>query len=71
MTVYNPNDELRAIVQRKQHEVKTLLAQHSASDDPLQASEECIRPLGRSMSRSSICAGPLRGSFLDQKHVTS
>eukprot|EP00903_Cladosiphon_okamuranus_P011971 g11243.t1 len=33
---YNPNDELRAIVQRKQHEVKSLLAAHSAKDDPLQ-----------------------------------
>ncbi|CAM9560897.1 unnamed protein product [Scytosiphon promiscuus] len=44
---YNPNDELRAIVQRKQHEVKSLLAAHTASDDRLQmrlsygASESC------------------------------
>lgn len=43
MAVYNPNDELRAIVQRKQHEVKTLLAQHSSDDDPLQVSELNIR----------------------------
>lgn len=35
---YNPNDELRAIVQRKQHEVKSLLAAHSSKDDPLQVS---------------------------------
>lgn len=33
---YNPNDELRAIVQRKQHEVKGLLAAHSETHDPLQ-----------------------------------
>lgn len=33
---YNPNDELRAIVQRKQHETKSLLAAHTASDDRLQ-----------------------------------
>ena len=33
---YNPNDELRAIVQRKQHEVKSFLAAHAAKDDPLQ-----------------------------------
>lgn len=33
---YNPNDELRAIVQRKQHEVKSLLTAHSSKDDPLQ-----------------------------------
>lgn len=33
---YNPNDELRAIVQRKQHEVKSLLAAHTESDDRLQ-----------------------------------
>ncbi|CAM9800510.1 unnamed protein product [Ectocarpus sp. 13 AM-2016] len=44
---YNPNDELRAIVQRKQHETKSLLAAHTASDDRLQmrlsygASESC------------------------------
>lgn len=38
MTTYNPNDELRAIVQRKQHETKQLLAAHTATDDRLQAS---------------------------------
>eukprot|EP00752_Nemacystus_decipiens_P014650 g13047.t1 len=44
---YNPNDELRAIVQRKQHEISSLLAAHSSKDDPLQmrlsygASESC------------------------------
>lgn len=37
MVAYNPNDELRAIVQRKQHEVKALLAAHTATDDRLQA----------------------------------
>lgn len=37
MVAYNPNDELRAIVQRKQHEVKSLLAAHTATDDRLQA----------------------------------
>lgn len=36
MVVYNPNDELRAIVQRKQLEVKSLLAEHTAADDRLQ-----------------------------------
>lgn len=36
MTMYNPNDELRAIVQRKQLEVKNLLAAHTAADDRLQ-----------------------------------
>ena len=36
MVVYNPNDELRAIVQRKQLEVKSLLAAHTAADDRLQ-----------------------------------
>lgn len=39
---YNPNDELRAIVQRKQHEVKSLLAAHSSKDDPLQ-----VRTMGK------------------------
>ena len=38
MAAYNPNDELRAIVQRKQHETKQLLAAHTATDDRLQAS---------------------------------
>ncbi|CAM9782847.1 unnamed protein product [Choristocarpus tenellus] len=32
----NPGDELRAIVQRKQYEVKKLLELHSESNDPLQ-----------------------------------
>lgn len=36
---YNPNDELRAIVQRKQHEIKSLLAAHSATHDPLQVQQ--------------------------------
>lgn len=36
MGVYNPNDELRAIVQRKQYEVQALLKQHVAEDDRLQ-----------------------------------
>lgn len=36
MGFYNPNDELRAIVQRKQHEIKAFLKQHTAEDDRLQ-----------------------------------
>lgn len=36
MAAYNPNDELRAIVQRKQFEIKGLLAAHTATDDRLQ-----------------------------------
>lgn len=39
MVVYNPNDELRAIVQRKQLEVKSLLAAHTAADDRLQVND--------------------------------
>lgn len=44
MVAYNPNDELRAIVQRKQHEVKSLLAAHTATDDRLQVSCKAYRP---------------------------
>lgn len=33
---YNPNDELRAIVQRKQREIQSLVAAHADSNDPLQ-----------------------------------
>lgn len=36
MVSYNPNDELRAIVERKQYEIKAFLKQHSADDDRLQ-----------------------------------
>lgn len=42
MSAYNPNDELRAIVQRKQYEVKSLLAQHSDENDPLQVSDKNV-----------------------------
>lgn len=41
MVAYNPNDELRAIVQRKQHEIKAFLKQHTAEDDRLQVWSPC------------------------------
>ncbi|CAM9448295.1 unnamed protein product, partial [Discosporangium mesarthrocarpum] len=53
MAAYNPNDELKAIVQRKQYEVKKLLDMHSASDDPLQASQDCRMRMSYLASASS------------------
>ena len=49
---YNPNDELRAIVQRKQHEVKSLLAAHSAKDDPLQVHHAPHTPCRKRMTHT-------------------
>eukprot|EP00904_Undaria_pinnatifida_P007686 jgi/Undpi1/4047/HiC_scaffold_16.g07414.m1 len=62
MAAYNPNDELRAIVQRKQHETKQLLAAHTATDDRLQAS--CKRKsAGAGVDASANANANMRLSF--------
>ncbi|CAM9666966.1 unnamed protein product [Ascophyllum nodosum] len=66
MISYNPNDELRAIVQRKQLEVENLLATHTADDDRLQMRLK----YGASESSYVLRDALRRNKGQDQPHMT-
>ena len=69
MISYNPNDELRAIVQRKQLEVENLLATHTADDDRLQVSARFEKD--RNALESFIPHASLRHALLDPQRWTA